>query len=185
MDPAPLSPTHFQQLPTPLCHPKVQIRWDIPWWVGFKPRKDHATIKSQAFIQFLQAQRLLFLQRAWGGWPEPAVASAPCLWRSNVQLVLKMHLGKQCGGVKAVLTGDLSLSFLAASLHREGLNNSPPEHGRAVGSPQPIPLPSGHVLVLSLGLGPSYRPCGFSARQAVCPEVPQPSSPAPGRIRLP
>lgn len=61
MDPAPLPPAHFQQLPTPLCHPKAQIRWDIPWLVGFKPRKDHATIKSQAFIQFLQAWRLLFL----------------------------------------------------------------------------------------------------------------------------
>jgi len=47
LDPGPLPPTHFQQLPSPLCHPKVSIQWDIWSLVGFRPGKDHAIIKSR------------------------------------------------------------------------------------------------------------------------------------------
>lgn len=58
---------------------------------------------------------------------------------SNVQPALKMCPGQQCGGVKPGFAGDLSHSFLVASLHRL----TPQEHRRTVSSPQPMahPLP--------------------------------------------
>lgn len=103
---------------------------------------------------------------------------------SNMQLVLKMHPGKQCGGVKAGFTGDLSLSFLAASLHREGINSPPQNIAELLAAPSPSPSKVPMFWYCPL-VWDHPTPCGFSARQAVCPEVPQPSSPAPGRIRLP
>lgn len=177
---SPLPPTPSQQLQSPLCHPAVRIQCDVPCLVGFKPGKGCVIIKSEGFLQLLGAWRLLFLRRTVGcvarachGLGSLHVEKA---YASNMQRALKMGPGQQRGAVTPAFAGDLSLSLPVASLH---------PLRAAAGSLQPtfpsiVPRFLYCPLVWDL---PTH--CSFSAPQALCPVVPDPSSPMPGRIRLP
>lgn len=173
--------------PFPLCHPKAYIWWDPPRLVGFKPGKGPCDLKVGGFYAAPFGDAFTWkdvgcVAGARLGRGSLRMEKAPI---TNMEPGLKTRLGQQRGGVKPGFAGNLSLSSLLASLHREGIN--PPESIAklpAAPSPWPVPLQNARVLVLSLGLGPSYPPRLFHSRSCL-PGGLRPSLPAPGRIRLP